>query len=77
LGTSRAVYLSRLTDSPQEINSTLAMGVSINHIASMTIPAVAGAVWMGFGYERVFAAAAFLALGIAAVSTRVPPKRVR
>lgn len=75
LGTSRAVYLSRLTDSPQEINSTLAMGVSINHIASMTIPVVAGAIWMGFGYERVFAAAAFLALGIAALSTRVPRRK--
>ena len=76
LGTSRAVYLSRLTDSAQEINSTLAMGVSINHIASMTIPAVAGAIWVGFGYERVFAGAAVLAVLISLVSTRVPPKRL-
>jgi predicted MFS family arabinose efflux permease len=74
LGASRPVYLSRLTRSPQEINSTLAMGVSINHIASMTIPAVAGAMWMGLGYERVFAGAAVLALGISAVSTLVPGK---
>ncbi|MCC6491349.1 MAG: MFS transporter [Candidatus Hydrogenedentes bacterium] len=76
LGTSRAVYLSRLTDSAQEINSTLAMGVSINHIASMTIPAVAGAVWMRLGYERVFAAAAVLAVLNALVATRVPSKRL-
>jgi MFS family permease len=75
LGTSRAVYLSRLTDSPQEINSTLAMGISINHISSMTIPVVAGFIWMGFGYELVFAVAALLALGIAVVSTRVPRRK--
>lgn len=72
LGASRAVYLSRMTRSPQEINSTLAMGVSINHIASMTIPAVAGTIWISLGYEWVFAGAAVLALSIAAVSTLVP-----
>ncbi len=72
LGASRPVYVSRLSDSPQEINSTLAMGISINHIASMTIPAVAGAIWVGLGYERVFAGAAVLAVGISAVSTLVP-----
>ena len=72
LGSGRAVYLSRLTNSPKEITSTLAMGVSINHVVSMTIPAVAGAIWIGWGYERVFVAAAVLALAISVVSSRVP-----
>ena len=75
LGAGRSIYLSRLADSPQDLNSTLAMGVSVNHIASMTIPAVAGAVWIGLGYERVFAGAAVLALCIAALSSRVPGRR--
>jgi len=74
LGAARAIYLSRLSADPQELNATLALGVSVNHIASMTIPAVAGAVWVGFGYERVFFAAAVFALGISVVSTQVPPK---
>jgi len=74
LGAARAIYLSRLAADPQELNATLALGVSVNHIASMTIPAVAGAVWVGFGYERVFLAAAVFALGISLISTRVPPK---
>jgi len=77
LGTARAVYLSRMSDSPQEITSTLAMGVSINHVASMTIPAAAGVIWTVFGYERVFLAAALLAVSIAAVSTLVPRRTVR
>lgn len=74
LGTARATYLARLTRSHQEITSTLAMGVSINHIASMTIPAAAGALWAAFGYQRVFLAAAILALTVSALSTRVPGK---
>jgi len=74
LGSARAVYISRLTDSPREVTSTLAMGVSINHAVSMTIPAAAGAIWTAFDYDRVFLAAAILALGIASVSTLVPGK---
>jgi len=76
LGTARSVYLSRMTESPQELTSSLALGVSVNHLASMTIPFFAGMVWDSFGYERVFLGAALLALGIGAVSTRVPRRRV-
>jgi len=74
LGSARVVYLSRLTSSHDEMTSTLAMGVSINHIASMTIPAVAGTIWLNFGYERVFLAASGLALALAALGTLAPSK---
>jgi len=75
LGSARVVYLSRMTTSPQEITSTLAMGVTINHSVSMTIPLVAGAIWMHFGYERVFLSAAALAAFTMIFCTRVPAKR--
>ena len=74
MGTSRAIYMSRIASSPQEVTSTLAMGISINHIASMTIPLIAGKMWSRFGFERVFLAAAVLALTVAAVSTLAPRK---
>ncbi len=77
LGTARTTYLSRLTDSHQEITATLSMGVSINHIASMLIPALAGFVWVVYGFERVFLGAACLALAIVAISSLVPPKAHR
>ncbi|MFA6239762.1 MAG: MFS transporter [Candidatus Hydrogenedentales bacterium] len=76
LGDARAVYLSRMAGTHEELNSTLALGVSVNHIASMTIPAVAGVLWVQFGYERVFAAAAVLALVTAGVALKVPGKGV-
>lgn len=75
LGSARAIFLSRLTPSHEEINSTLAMGVSINHIVSMLIPMVAGAIWMGFGYERVFLCAAGLAVVIAVTASFIPGRR--
>ncbi|NIA14031.1 MAG: MFS transporter [Nitrospiraceae bacterium] len=77
LGAGRTVFVSRQTNSPEELTSTLAMGVSINHIISMTIPIAAGAIWAGFGYERVFLAAAVLAIVIAGFASLVPGKRAR
>ncbi|HUW61046.1 MAG TPA: MFS transporter [Candidatus Bathyarchaeia archaeon] len=74
LGAGRAIYISRIALSREELSSTLGMGVSINHIVSMTIPAAAGALWAGLGFERVFLAAAILALTNAAVASFVPGK---
>ena len=75
LGAGRAIYLSRIALSREELSSTLGMGVSINHIVSMTIPAAAGALWAGLGFERVFLAAAVLAVTNAAVASFVPGKK--
>jgi hypothetical protein len=77
LGSARVVYLSRRALSPRELTSTLAMGVSINHVVSMTIPIAAGSVWAGFGYEQVFFCAAILAVITAVLSSFVPGKRAR
>lgn len=76
LGAARATYLSKITDSAQDITSTLSMGVSINHIASMFLPALAGMIWITFGFEMVFLAGAILALTIAGLSLLVPRKGV-
>jgi predicted MFS family arabinose efflux permease len=75
LGAARTVYVARLADSSEEISSTLALGVSINHIASMVIPFCAGLIWTRLGYQTVFAAAAVLALLVAFFSSMVPGPR--
>lgn len=74
LGTGRAVYMSRLASTPEEVTATLSMGVSINHIASMLIPGIAGSLWVWLGYENVFLAGAVLALVMTAVCSLVPPR---
>ena len=48
------------------------MCVSINHIVSMLIPAVAGFVWLTFGYEKVFLSAAVLSIIVAVVAGFIP-----
>ena len=75
VGNARSIYVSRLTHSPQELTSTLAVGVSINHVVSMTIPIAAGAIWAFFGYQRLFLAAAVFAVCISATSTLVPGRK--
>ena len=72
LGTARAVYLSRIADSPQELSSTLSLGISINHIVSMLIPIIAGIIWTQVGYERVFLGAAILAFFNAFLALFIP-----
>ncbi len=77
LGTGRAVYASRLSESPQELTSTLSVGISINHVISMIIPAGAGLLWAILGYEYVFLAAAALAIIIAISASFIPAKKCR
>jgi len=76
-GMARTTYVKRLTDDPSEISATLAMGISLDHILSMSVPTFAGLLWatnMGQGYIYVFCAG----LGIAILnllisnSIRVP-----
>ena len=74
-GYARSTYVAGIDADPGRISSTLAMGVSINHISGMVVPALAGVVWVAFGYERVFLLAAVLALVIMSCAWRVGPKR--
>ncbi len=60
-GMARATYLRKIAVSPDDVTPTLSLGVSIDHVVSMTIPSLGGAVWMAWGYPWVFAGAAVLA----------------
>jgi len=56
-GMARTTYVRRLTDDASEVSATLAMGISFDHVISMSMPAFAGILWasnMGTGYVYVF-----------------------
>jgi MFS family permease len=76
IGSARAIYLSRIIHSPEELTSTLSMGVSINHVVSMTIPLVAGALWVWAGYQTVFVGAACLSAIVSINALRIPRRDV-
>jgi MFS family permease len=59
---ARTTYLSKIVESRSHIAASISLGVSIDHLVSMSIPALGGILWVKFGYPVVFAAAAVIAV---------------
>jgi predicted MFS family arabinose efflux permease len=59
---ARATYLKKIAVKPEDVNQTLTMGVSIDHIFSIGIALISGVVWTKFGYQYVFLIAAIIAV---------------
>ncbi|MEI6970292.1 MAG: MFS transporter [bacterium] len=61
-GMARDIYLSRIAVKPEHIAPSLSMGLTMNHVVSMSIPSLGGIMWMELGHTSVFIAAAAIAL---------------
>ncbi|MBM3473810.1 MAG: MFS transporter [Armatimonadetes bacterium] len=64
-GMARSTYLKKIAVDPQHVASSLALGVSLDHATSMSIPRAGGRLWHAygrFGYRYVFLAAAGIAI---------------
>ncbi len=62
---ARATYLRKIAINEDEVSSTLSLGISIDHIMSMTLPVIGGLVWYSSGsngYKYVFLGGAFIAI---------------
>jgi len=59
---ARATYLNKIVENKSDLTPTLSMGVSVDHIVSMTVPFFAGLLWEHIGFKYVFLTAAALAL---------------
>jgi len=56
-GMARTTYVKRLSDDASEVSATLALGISFDHVISMSMPTFAGILWatnIGTGYVYVF-----------------------
>lgn len=65
VGMARAIFAKRIVRRPEDLSPTLSLGISIDHIVSMSIPTLGGLVWRGagnHGYRWVFLGGAFIAL---------------
>lgn len=69
-------YVGRIAP-PGEYTPTLSMGVTMNHVAAVTMPLVGGLLWKYVGYQWAFLIGAAAAAASAVVATRVPPHRER
>jgi predicted MFS family arabinose efflux permease len=59
---ARATYLQKIAVRPEDITQTLTMGVSIDHIFSVSIAVLGGLVWLKWGYQYIFLAGAVIAV---------------
>ncbi len=66
-------YLRRIVP-PQEMTPTLAMGVTMNHIAAVTVPLIGGALWSRWSYPVTFLAGAVVAGASLKVALALPEK---
>jgi len=69
---ARTTYLARIVRDRSDLSGCLSTAVSVNHIASMTIPIFAGSLWTAAGHETLFVGAAVLALSMVFAASRVP-----
>ena len=61
---ARATYLQKIAVVQEDISQTLTMGVTIDHIFSISVALLGGFVWIKWGYQYVF----FLGAIIAAIN---------
>jgi len=59
---ARATYLKKIAVRPEDVSQTLTMGVSIDHIFSITIALLGGIIWSKWGYQYIFLAGAVIAV---------------
>lgn len=80
-GMARDTYLSKIVVRKEDLAATLSMGVSINHVVSMSLPALGGWLWMQHAHggrdnhDKVFLGAAVVALVMFGFASRVPKFR--
>ena len=71
VGSARSVYVSSIISDRSDLSPTLSMGVTIDHVFSMSVPLAGGVIWKAFGYEYVFIAAAVIAVVTVIVSAGI------
>ena len=54
-------YVNKIA-SPKDLKPTLAMGVTMNHVAAVSVPLIGGFAWVAFGYQIIFIGGAVFTL---------------
>jgi len=62
VGMARATYLRKIAVQDSDVTPTLSLGVSLDHLVSMSIPMLGGLIWKLYGYSWVFAGAAAISV---------------
>jgi predicted MFS family arabinose efflux permease len=60
---------------PEDLAPSLAMGLTWNHVAAVSVPLMAGLIWERFGYERIYLWGIGLALASLAMCLTLPRRK--
>lgn len=72
---SLTTYIGKIA-SLEDIRPTLSMGVTMNHIAAVTVPITGGYIWKFLGYEIIFGIGSVIVLISVIAATRLRPEAV-
>ena len=62
VGMARSTYIKKIALQPDDVQTSLTMAVSIDHVFSITAALVGGLIWNAFGFQYVFLMGAVIAL---------------
>jgi len=71
---ARTMYVKEVSESQNEVTTTLSTGISINHLISIAIAILGGVLWQHLGVEALFSLAALFGLGSFFFSLTLPKK---
>jgi MFS family permease len=74
-GIALTTYLNKIAPR-EDIRPTLTMGVTLNHIPSVLVPLIGGALWVAYGHTVVFVGGAMFATMSVVVAQWVRPERL-
>lgn len=67
-----SIYVREISDSKEELSSTLSTGISVNHLISVLAALLGGVLWDTLGVEVLFIFAAVMGLANTAFATTLP-----
>jgi MFS family permease len=74
VGMARAMYMKKIAKQPADVQPALTAGITIDHIFSISVALIGGAIWSAFGYQYVFLLGVVIAAinFFAAMQVRIP-----
>ncbi len=64
VGMARSMYIKKIAKRPEDVQAALTVGVTIDHLFSISVAVIGGVIWNQFGYQYVF----LLGVAIAAIN---------
>jgi predicted MFS family arabinose efflux permease len=62
VGMARSTYIKKIAKEAGDIQPALSAGITIDHIFSISVALIGGAIWNAFGFQYVFLLGAAIAL---------------